>query len=505
MVGKKIPNPGKSNTLSARIQRLADYIDAPENTRPKTRAAAHAAQAARVEGLADYTGRAAAEPARQKCIYGGVRGFQTMSHAARKAEMLALAQTSAHSKDPINHYVLSWPAGEQPTPAQVEKAVDIFLDELGLTGHQVFYGLHADTDNPHLHLMINRVQPVTRKAVEINKGFDLEALHQAVARIEHIQGWRREACGRYRVQADGTLRRDRRPPLDPASTDAQRVHDRLARRYGGSARSAMWIATEDGAPAIRAAASWADLHARLAARGLRYARAGSGALLWVDEVAVKASRAGRDCSLPALERRLGAYQPAPPGLTVAARPPEPDEPETARRAEDHAAREIHQRNQQVVLQERQRARQQAPVQWSDFPGYEDGLAAQTASRADRRRARRVALEGEATGRPCDIRAFIAVVYDRRVDYRRADDPDGPAGFVDRGHEIAVYAERDRDTVRAALQLAAQKWGRFRVEGDAEYRALCARVAAECGFPLGNPEPQAAIRPAGAGRRPAPAP
>lgn len=274
MVGKKIPNPGKSNTLSARIQRLADYIDAPENTRPNTRAAA---QAARVEGLADDTGRAAAEPARQKCIYGGVRGFQTMSHAARKAEMLALAQTSAHSKDPINHYVLSWPAGEQPTPAQVEKAIDIFLDELGLTGHQVFYGLHADTDNPHLHLMINRVQPITRKAVEINKGFDLEVLHRAVARIEHVQGWRREACGRYRVQADGTLRRDRHPPLDPASTDAQRVHDRLARRYGGSARSAMRIAAEDGAPAIRAAANWADLHARLAARGLRYARRQRGA------------------------------------------------------------------------------------------------------------------------------------------------------------------------------------------------------------------------------------
>ncbi len=100
----------------------------------------------------------------------------------------------------------------------------------------------------------------------------------------------------------------------------------------------MRIAAEDGAPSIRAVASWADLHARLAALGLRYAREGSGALLWVDEVAVKASRASRDCSLPALERRLGPYQPAPEGSTVAARPPEPDEPEAARRAEYRAAR-----------------------------------------------------------------------------------------------------------------------------------------------------------------------
>ena len=294
MVGKKIPNPVQSNALSARVQRLADYIDAPENAPPNARAVAPAAQAARVEGLADYTRRAAAEPAREKCIYGGARGFQTTSHAARKAEMLALAQESAHSKDPINHYVLSWPAGEQPTPAQVEEAVDLFLDELGLTGHPVFYGLHADTDHRHLHLMVNRVHPVTRKAVEINKGFDLEALHRAVARIEHVQGWRREARGRYRVQADGTLRRDRHPPLDPSSADAQRVRNRLARRYGGGARSAVRIAAEDGAPSIRAAASWADLHARLAARGLRYAREGSGALLWVGEVAVKTSSASRD-------------------------------------------------------------------------------------------------------------------------------------------------------------------------------------------------------------------
>jgi hypothetical protein len=328
------------------------------------------------------------------------------------------------------------------------------------------------------------------------------------------------------------------------------------------------IAAEDGAPAIRAAASWADLHARLAARGLRYARAGSGALLWVGAVAVKASSASRDCSLPALERRLGPYQPAPAGSTVAARPPEPDEPEAARRAEYRAARGNHDAGQRAetrarrasqaaerealrtahrmqrealwrsvppggwrgrggelnaqrsllaarqageraaLLERQRRERALARARWgAAFPSYEIWLAEQTGP-PDRRRARLVALialEDETPGRPRDIQAFIAVVYDRRVDYRRADDPHGPAGFADRGHEIAVYAERDRDTVRAALQLAAQKWGRFQVEGDAEYRALCARVAAECGCPLGHPEPQAALQRAGAGRRPAPAP
>ncbi|MEI2808589.1 MAG: relaxase/mobilization nuclease domain-containing protein [Albidovulum sp.] len=546
MIGKKIPNPAKSNALSARVHRLADYIAAPENAPPNARALARAAKAARVEGLADYAGRTTADDLREKCVYGGARGFWTTTPAAQKMEMLALAAVSAHSKDPINHYVLSWREGERPTPAQIEEAVDIFLDAMGLAGHQAIYGLHADTDNRHLHLMVNRVDPVTRKVVEINKGFDLEALHRAVALIERAQGWTREARGRYRVEDDGTLRRDRHPPPGPAAADARRVRDRWPHRHYG-ATSAVRIAAETGAPSIRTAASWAELHARLAALGMRYERTGSGALLRVGAGAVKASSASRDCGLPALERRLGPYRPAPEGLAVAARA----DPGADRRAEARARRAAwtaeraalgaahreqrdalwrsvppggwrgrggelnarrsllaaRQAGERAALLERQRRER---ARWAaDVPGEASEVAEQ-AGPPDRRRARLVALillEEEAAARPRDIRDFVAVICGRRVDYRRADDPDGPAGFADRGGEIAVHAERDRDTVRAALQLAAQKWGRFRVEGDAEYRALCVRVAAECGLPLGEPEPLEAPRWPGpaAGHRTGPAP
>jgi hypothetical protein len=556
VIGKKIRNPAKGAALRVRVQRLANYIDQPESAPPNARVAARAAKAARVEGLADYAQRPTGGDLREKCIHGGARGFQATTRAGQKAEMLALAEVSAHSKDPINHYVLSWPRGEQPTPAQIEEAVDLFLDTMGLIGHQTLYGLHADTDNVHLHLMVNRVHPITRKVVEINQGFDLEALHRAVARIEYAQGWQREARGRYRVRVDGTVQRDRHPPLELAVADAQRVRNRLASRHAGGVKSATRMAADVAAPAIRAATSWTDLHTRLAALGLRYARKGSGAVLWVGETAVKASRAGRDCSLLAVERRLGAYQPAPEGWRVAARPPEPDGSETARWAEYHAAREAHQRHkraaaqaqratqagerealraahrrqrdalwrsvppggwrgrgaelnaqrsllaarqaaERVALLERQRrARMHAQAQWGHFPTDEDWLMAQTTG-PTRRRARLIALllEEEETLvlHARDIRGFVAIVYGRRVDYRRADAPDGPAGFVDRGREIIVQAEHDETAVRAALQLAAHKWGRFQVEGDATYQALCARLAAACGLPLGNPELQGAIQ------------
>ena len=565
MIVKKITNPYKSSSRGVRIHRLADYIGSPETAAPMDRATdADLAKANRVAGLADYARRTRADERREKCIYTGARGLMALDRHDQKAEMVALARRAVRSRDPISHYVLSWRAGEQPTPAQVEEAVDLFLEELGLNGHQAIFGLHVDTDNVHLHLMINRVHPETYRLMLPNKGGrDLEAAHRAIARIEHVQGWRRQERGRYRVQADGTVQRDRHRPLELAVADAQRVRNRLASRHAGGVKSATRMAADVAAPAIRAATSWMDLHTRLAALGLRYACKGSGAVLWVGETAVKASRAGRDCSLLAVERRLGAYQPAPEGWRVAARPPEPDGSETARWAEYHAAREAHQRHKRAaaqaqratqagerealraahrnqrealwrsappggwrgrgaelnaqrsllaarqaaeraaLLERQRRARTHARAQWGDFPGHEDWLTAQTAGPA-RRRARLIALllqeEETLILQARDIRGFVAVVYGRRVDYRRADAPDGPAGFVDRGREIVVHAEHDATAVRAALQLAAHKWGRFQVEGDAAYQALCARLAAECGLPLGHPERQGAIQQARDGAR-----
>ena len=43
----------------------------------------------------------------------------------------------------------------------------------------------------------------------------------------------------------------------------------------------------------------------LAREGIRFERKGSGAVLWIGNEAVKASSAGRDCSMAALQKRFG--------------------------------------------------------------------------------------------------------------------------------------------------------------------------------------------------------
>ena len=88
------------------------------------------------------------------------------------------------------------------------------------------------------------------------------------------------------------------------------------------------------------------------------------------------------------------------------------------------------------------------------------------------------------------RAFSGEARGWEVAYRRAGSRDAPS-FVDRGREIRIHDLR-RDSVLAALQLSAQKWGTFQVFGSDNYKRLCADLAAEHGFRITNPELQQGI-------------
>ncbi|MEI6420588.1 MAG: TraI/MobA(P) family conjugative relaxase [Lentisphaerota bacterium] len=523
MIVKKIKNPKKSATKTARIGGLLDYILNPEN-----------------------------KNANEKCVYSGSRNFLTDTSKSQKAEMLALSQEAVRSKDTVNHYVMSWQEGEQPSHAQIDEAVNIFLDELGLKDHQTVYGLHADTDNLHLHLVINRVHPDTLKVIKPNKGFDIEAAHKAIARIEHAQGWRREQHGRYQVLENGELGREH------VDTEKQRQPDQVKRdrenRTGE--KSAERIAIEDGAAIIKSASDWQTLHRQLAEKGLRYEKKGSGAMLFVGDVGVKPSRVDRAASLPHLQKRLGPYEPPSIQLNIVERKPEPIQTgqpgwetySTGRKAhyaaknsatldfrKQHEAARKQLATQQKTKREailkgswkgrgdllnamrsvlaagqaaekagmkerHQQERQQLREQYRPFPDFEQWLRQQQQPElADAWRYRAgesQRINGDTTEPPTprDIRAYTPKIQGQQVHYLRKDETrqGGVGSFVDKGSEIDIYDWRNKDCVLAALQLSAQKWGSFRVNGNDDYKGLCVKLAAEHGFKISNPELQASI-------------
>ncbi len=290
MIGKKIPNRFPASGKSSHIEGLANYIVSPEK-----------------------------KHGTEKCVYSGSRGFLTDEFSSRKAEMIALAEEAIRSRDPVEHYVLSWREGDRPTPVHIEKTVDLLLDEFGMKDHQCIYGLHQDTDNFHLHVMLNRADPLSGRAERINKGFDIEALHRAVARIEHHQGWSREEHGRYTIENDTIVRTA--DPDRKSSRKPSRIRD--AERRTGE-KSALSVAQERVPAIAREAADWQDFHGKLADQGMEYRLRGAGAVLLVGEIPVKPSEVDRTLSLSALKKRWGAFEHPGPNIEKKAAPaPEP--------------------------------------------------------------------------------------------------------------------------------------------------------------------------------------
>ena len=86
MIVSKIENSKKSSGKAARVAGVVDYIVAPEN-----------------------------ENSVEKCVFHEAVNFLSHDLKSQKAEMTALAQEAVRSKDPIDHWVLSWKSHERPT------------------------------------------------------------------------------------------------------------------------------------------------------------------------------------------------------------------------------------------------------------------------------------------------------------------------------------------------------------------------------------------------------
>ena len=280
-------------------------------------------------------------------------------------------------------------------------------------------------------------------------------------------------------------------------------------------------------------------------------RKGSGAHVVAGEqdeaVTMKASAVARSAALRQLERRLGPYEAA----RAEEGPAEQQMPRwadyAAERVRHEAARhaawvafEAEREEEERTLAERQREEREALFRKRSWKGLLRALylqrsllaahhAEEKAALEDKRRHERAALlarhppwpdyptwvrdpalatlwrerahappslEPEATPKAAatqarDIRDYQARAAGHWVLYAtRAQQARGEVAFVDRGARITLHAHDDVEAATLAmLQLAAAKWTRFRVRGTEAHKHRCARLAAEHGLALTNPELQ----------------
>ncbi|WP_343675912.1 TraI/MobA(P) family conjugative relaxase [Paraburkholderia heleia] len=230
------------------------------------------------------------------------------------SEMRAVANRSARVRDPVFHFVISWRDGEQPDSAQAFEAGHVALDALGMPTdeHQHVFALHRDTDNVHLHVVVNRVNLETGRAM--HPGLSYLKLDRCMRELELRQGWQHDRGPYVVVERDGqpVIERDRAHRQEKESRPA-RARDMEA--FAGMESLATYIQGEAKRDVLavlkESGATWQDVHEALAKHGLELRIRGQGLGIHAkhrdDLTPVKASSLHELLGKGRLEKRLGPW------------------------------------------------------------------------------------------------------------------------------------------------------------------------------------------------------
>lgn len=228
-----------------------------------------------------------------------------LSVKTASAEMRAVADQNARVKDPVYHCILSWREGEKPTNDQVHAAAMAAMKSIEMEGHQFVLAVHRDSDNIHVHIMVNRINPETYLAVYPKQ--DFFKLDRCMRETELIQGWQHDN-GPY-VVADGQIVRARReqeaPPLPIKARDMEAATGcESLLTYAQQASGELVKALDKG--------GWQELHAVLRQHGLEIREAGQGFKIYdladPTTTPVKASDVAGELGGGKLKKRLGEFQ-----------------------------------------------------------------------------------------------------------------------------------------------------------------------------------------------------
>ena len=248
--------------------------------------------------------------------------------------------------NPVYHVSINWIEGEHPSREQAERACQHVMAELGCADHQAAWAIHRDTDNDHVHLVVNRVHPerltvwsppfrkdyfILDKCMrELEIEFGHGRANGPFITLDSEQGPEIVRMSRAERRARGLLKES--TPGAPRLTDAA---TRAEKGLGAGLSFQSWVAgtpardlkavLERSGAGHRHGATWQDVHAALARHGVRIETKGSGMVVTVRlrdgrVLAAKASQLGRFASKAELEKRLGPFTPPDPARAL--RPPE---------------------------------------------------------------------------------------------------------------------------------------------------------------------------------------
>lgn len=473
--------------------------------------------------LTDLARYAVGEGRGEKAIAFGAMNLLGDGLEEWQAELTALLHRCPNATGAIDHWVLSCQVGDNPTIEEMERAIGIFMRCQEIEDCPTIWAFHGDTDNPHVHLAIVRIDPKAGIRITAGDGWDIDTGHRAKAVIEaEFPHWAREAGSRYEVR-DGQLleratgraigeandpstwsrgRHGKSETKDKPVADSKAISvASLAYEEATGFMSRERIAMEIAVPIILASKTLDDAHAALAKEGIALQRHRSGAAFVIDRKPVKAS-INRGTSLSAIEKRFKESLEASP-YAVSIVDQRERWPGNPARRDYYAARRIHDALARAAVGDVRTAlggrtrdatvasAVDAAIAASTFPAFEAWLAG--ASAPDPAAALQAALGFSTLS--VDARrtaplpgGYVHGFWGRKLGDRtvfRAHGQGGPAAFVDIGDKVLVYASDNRAAVRASLLLMAERYpdNTIAVTGDRKFQRLVLEIANQEGFRL----------------------
>ena len=248
----------------------------------------------------------------EKTLYTGSVNMESPDSDLERQvrEMENLAEANLRCKDPVFHAVISFNEGECPTQKQCDEAVRIYMLEHGMENCEAYWGLHQNTDNFHIHVYINRIDPLTYQAAPTY--FYKKANERAARKIEIAQGWEIEKTGRYEV-IDGEVVEKPRDEIEKDHTLPKGARD--TETYTGE-KSMIRMVRENAnvMDLLFNAKSWQELHEGLFKAGMKIMKKNVGGGVIVirfpeGEKGIKISSVSQKLSMKKLEAKLGQFVP----------------------------------------------------------------------------------------------------------------------------------------------------------------------------------------------------
>ncbi|CNB82165.1 TraI/MobA(P) family conjugative relaxase [Yersinia similis] len=234
----------------------------------------------------------------------------TFSVATAAVEMQAVALQNTRCKDPVYHFILSWPETDSPTEQQIFESARHSLRALDMSDHQYVTSIHRDTNHLHCHVAVNRINPITYKAAD--DAFDIPRLHKASREMERKYGWM-PTKGCYVLNENREIVR--------AHPDQKSMpHGAKGLEYYADQESLYTYAIrecqQDIADTLTSdSVNWEQIHSVLIRAGLELKQKDKGLAIYsrsnAEQTPLKASSLHPDLTLSALEPLAGPFESSP--------------------------------------------------------------------------------------------------------------------------------------------------------------------------------------------------